>query len=206
MPRGTLLAGAAVVVVAGVAAAVLLAGGGGKGLAPESQSGQVRALAPGMVVIPAGKRAVLPAVAGQTLDGGRLDLAGLRGQVVVLNFWASWCGPCRGEAAGLQEASRELAAKGARVVGVDINDQRTPALAFQREFAVSYPSLFDPSLSLTARLGGQGPSYPPTTLVIDQQGRIAARIVGALNGGKGTPQVQAAMLGDLVEQIKGGVA
>jgi len=203
MPRGTLLAGAAIVVVAGVAAAVMLAGGGGKGLAPESQAGQVHALAPGEVVIPAGRRATLPALAGTTLDGGQLDLASLKGQVVVLNFWASWCGPCRAEAAALQAASRELGAKAVRVVGVDINDQRTQALNFQREFKVSYPSLFDPTLSLTARLGGQAPSYPPTTLVIDQRGRIAARIVGALNGGKGSPQLQAGLLGELVDQIKG---
>jgi thiol-disulfide isomerase/thioredoxin len=203
MSRGTLLAGAAIVVVAGVATVVLLAGGGGKGLAPESAAGQVHALAPGEAMIPAGRRAPLPAFAGTTLDGGQLDLASLKGQVVVLNFWASWCGPCRGEAAGLQEASRELAAKRVRVVGVDVNDQRTQALGFQQKYEVSYPSLFDPSLSLTARLGGQAPSYPPTTLVIDQQGRIAARIVGALNGGKGSPQLQAGLLGELVDQVKG---
>lgn len=202
MSRGTLLAGAAIVVVAGVAAAVLLAGAGGKGLAPESAAGQVHALAPGEVVIPVAKRAALPAFAGTTLDGRELDLASFKGQVVILNFWASWCGPCRGEAAGLQEASRELAAKGVRVVGVDINDQRIPALNFQHEFKLTYPSLFDPTLSLTARLGAQAPSYPPTTLVIDQQGRIAARITGALNGGKGSPQLQAGLLGELVEQIK----
>jgi thiol-disulfide isomerase/thioredoxin len=194
--------GAVLIAVVAVIGLVALAGGGGRGLAPESAAGRVRPVAPNVTVVADGDRAPLPRLAGETLDGGRLDLSALRGHVLVLNFWASWCGPCRSEQAGLQRAAGELAGQGVRVVGIDIKDQRAAALAYVREFRVSYPSLYDPATALAARLRGQGPAFPPATLVIDQQGRIGARIDGALSGG--SPALQAALLREVVSRVRGG--
>jgi thiol-disulfide isomerase/thioredoxin len=198
--------GVAVVAVVAVIALVALGGGGGSGLAPESAAGQVRPVAANVTIIADRDRVALPRLAGETLDGDRLDLASLRGHVLVLNFWASWCGPCRSEQAGLQRAAGELSGQGVRFVGIDIKDQRAAALAYQREFKTAYPSLFDPSAALVARLRGQGPAFPPATLVVDEQGRIGARIDGALGGGRASPDLQAALLRDVVARVRGAGA
>jgi thiol-disulfide isomerase/thioredoxin len=192
MPRRTAIAVAAVALVA-------LAGCGGKGLAPEAGTGQVEQVSPGVTVVPEADRRPLPAFSGATLDGTRLDLASLRGHPLVLNFWASWCGPCRAEQRGLELASRTLAGRDVRVVGVNIRDDQGAAASYLKEFRVGYPSLFDRPAVLPARLGALGPQAPPYTLVVDAQGRVAARVFGALPGGE--PRRQAALLTDLVERV-----
>jgi thiol-disulfide isomerase/thioredoxin len=196
--------GVVLIAVVAVVALTALGGGGGRALAPEAATGQVRPVQPNVSIVPASERQPVPALAGETLDGSRLDLGGIHGQVLVLNFWASWCGPCRSEQAGLQQASRDLAGKGVRFVGVDIRDQRAAAQAYEREFKTSYPSLFDPSASLTARLRDQAPAFPPATLVIDERGRVGARINGAVNGGAGSAELQAGLLADVIAQVRGG--
>jgi thiol-disulfide isomerase/thioredoxin len=199
MSRRTTIALVAVAVAAAAVVLVVRAGGGGKGLAPEAGTGQVPTVAAGVSVVPAGQRRPLPPFSGQTLDDRRIDLAALRGHPLVLNFWASWCGPCRSEQRGLELASRELAGKGVRVVGVNIRDDQGAAISYVDEFKVGYPSLFDRPALLPARLGALGPQAPPYTLVVDAQGRVAARVFGALPGGR--PEQQAALLTDLVEQV-----
>ena len=199
MSRRTTIALVAVVVAAVAVVLVVRAGGGGKGLAPEAGTGQVPTVAAGVTVVPAGQRRPLPAFSGQTLDDRRIDLASLRGHPLVLNFWASWCGPCRSEQRGLELASRELARRGVRMVGVNIRDDQGAATSYLEEFKVGYPSLFDRPALLSARLGALGPQAPPYTLVVDAQGRVAARVFGALPGGR--PEQQAALLTDLVEQV-----
>jgi thiol-disulfide isomerase/thioredoxin len=118
-----------------------------------------------------------PSLSGTTLDGASLDTAALRGKVVVLNFWASWCAPCRAEARNLNEVYAQTHASGVEFVGVDIKDLKTAAQAFQRQLKVPYPSLFDDTGVLLLRFRGQAPQNPPTTLVLDRQGRVAARFV-----------------------------
>ncbi|HEY4791810.1 MAG TPA: TlpA disulfide reductase family protein [Actinomycetes bacterium] len=199
MPRRTTLAVVVAAVAAAVVAVVALAGGGGKGLAPEAATGQVELVGSGVAVVPEAERPPLPAFSGRTLDGKELDLASLRGRPLVLNFWASWCGPCRAEQQGLELASRTLAGRDVRMVGVNIRDDRGAAASYLEEFGVGYPSLFDRAALLSARLGALGPQAPPYTLVVDARGRVAARVFGALPGGD--PRRQAALLTDLVERV-----
>ena len=199
MPRRTTLAVVVVAVAAAVVAVVALAGGGGKGLAPEAATGQVELVGSGVAVVPEAERPPLPAFSGRTLDGKELDLASLRGRPLVLNFWASWCGPCRAEQEGLELASKDLAGKDVRMVGVNIRDDQGAAASYLQEFGVGYPSLFDRPALLSARLGALGPQAPPYPLVVDAKGRVAARVFGALPGGG--PERQAALLTDLVERV-----
>ena len=199
MPRRTTIAVVAVVVAAAVVALVALAGAGGRGLAPEAGTGQVEPVGSAVAVIPEADRRPLPAFSAATLDGTRIDLGSLRGRPLVLNFWASWCGPCRAEQKGLELAARDLAGRDVRVVGVNIRDDQGAARSYLKEFGVGYPSLFDRPAVLPARLGDLGPQAPPYTLVVDAQGRVAARVVGALPGDD--PKGQAALLTDLVERV-----
>jgi thiol-disulfide isomerase/thioredoxin len=199
MPRRTAIAVMAVAVAAAVVALVALAGAGGRGLAPEAGTGQVEPVGSAVAVIPEADRRPLPAFSAATLDGTQIDLGSLRGRPLVLNFWASWCGPCRAEQKGLELAARDLAGRDVRVVGVNIRDDQGAARSYLKEFGVGYPSLFDRPAVLPARLGDLGPQAPPYTLVVDADGRVAARVFGALPGGE--PKRQAALLTDLVERV-----
>jgi thiol-disulfide isomerase/thioredoxin len=119
------------------------------------------------------KRAA-PALPTQVLVGPRVTLASLRGQKVILNFWASWCGPCRKEAPELKKLSAELPA-GVRLVGVDWNDAASGARSFIAKSGWTYPNLRDGSgdIGNTYRLRGM-----PTTFILDARGRIAAQLTG----------------------------
>jgi thiol-disulfide isomerase/thioredoxin len=131
---------------------------------------------------PAGHRPDAPAVSGTTVAGQHLSLAAYRGYTVVLNFWGSWCAPCRAEAPALGALARKLQSSGVRFVGVDIRDQPDSALAFMQAFRVGYPSLNDPDDEIALAFRSTvPPAAIPTTLIIDRQGQIAARIVGESN-------------------------
>ena len=111
-------------------------------------------------------------------DDRELSLADLRGEVVVLNFWASWCGPCRTEQPDLNEAHAQLADEGVTFLGVNIQDTEPNALAHVREFDIPYPSLSDPSSRYASEFKGVGPRSIPSTILIDAEGRVAARLFG----------------------------
>jgi thiol-disulfide isomerase/thioredoxin len=130
------------------------------------------------IVLPAAERQEPVRVTGTTLDGDRLDTVTLRGKPVVLNVWGSWCAPCRKEAADLQAASQELAARGVAFIGINTRDQPAQARAFERTYKITYPSLDDPGDLLLSLRGAVPPNAIPTTLVLDDQGRIAARFSG----------------------------
>jgi len=135
-------------------------------------------------VLPAAERDAAPVIVGTTLDGAKLDLATLRGKVVVVNMWASWCAPCRGEAGTLEKVYVETKLKGVEFVGIVSGgkDSIDNAKAFQRRFDVSYPSMFDADNSLVLAFRGQlPPAAIPSTLVLDREGRVAARALGEVD-------------------------
>jgi cytochrome c biogenesis protein CcmG, thiol:disulfide interchange protein DsbE len=111
------------------------------------------------------------------LDGGSWRLSDHRGQVVLINYWASWCAPCRQETPGLIDLARDYRYKGLAIVGVSMDEGGKPAVeSFLREFHVPYPVLM-PDLA--------SPSTPaiealPTTLLLDRNGRAAKSYVGAV--------------------------
>jgi cytochrome c biogenesis protein CcmG/thiol:disulfide interchange protein DsbE len=114
------------------------------------------------------------------LDGGRsTSLADLDGRVVVLNFWASWCDPCREEAPVLERAQERLTREGAgTVLGVTYKDSADHSRAFVREHDLSFPSVRDDRLELAPRYGT---SALPETFVIDRAGRIVAMSRGQID-------------------------
>jgi thiol-disulfide isomerase/thioredoxin len=128
-----------------------------------------------------GGRPVAPDVTGTTLTGRHLSLHSFRGSVLVVNFWGSWCGPCRAEAPDLTALAKNLGSRGVRFLGIDIRDDQVSADAFIQSFGVPYPSLNDPSDELALAFRGTvPPAAIPTTLVIDRSGRIAARVEGSV--------------------------
>jgi thiol-disulfide isomerase/thioredoxin len=127
-----------------------------------------------------GQRPAVPTVSGTTLTGQRLNLNSYRGKTVVLNFWGSWCDPCRSEAPALGTLARQMQPHGVRFIGVDIRDEPDAATAFMQNFNVSYPSLNDPNDEIALEFHATvPPAAIPTTLIIDRSGRIAVRIFGA---------------------------
>lgn len=166
MKRRTLLA---------LAPAVAVGVAGCARRATTSVSGQGADVRLGTVeTFPGGQRKLAPQVTAELLDGTAFDLAAWRGKVVVINFWGSWCAPCRAEAPDLQAtylATRDL---GVEFLGVDVRDGRDAATAFQDSFAITYPSLFDPPGRITLAFTDVPPNVVPATLLLDRELRIAA--------------------------------
>ena len=133
-------------------------------------------------IVAESQRAAAPDLRGTTLDGEPFVLADHLGEVVVLNVWASWCAPCRAEAPALQEVAAELADSGVQFVGLNNRDSAEPAQAFVDRFGLTYPSVVDTDGSLQLLFRDTlPPAAIPSTLVIDQQGRVAARAIGEVD-------------------------
>lgn len=160
----------AIPLVAVVAAALLASTGGGNDAPGDPTETRL---------VPVEQRSPAPSLAVPLLEeDDTLSLDELRGEVVVVNFWASWCGPCRREQPELNDAHDQLSDAGVTFLGVAVNDAVANAQAHWREFAPPYRSVVDRDASYAAGFGGIAPSALPTTLVVDREGRVAARIFG----------------------------
>jgi cytochrome c biogenesis protein CcmG/thiol:disulfide interchange protein DsbE len=136
------------------------------GLASKSPDGRIDQ------AVARGDRETAPALALPRLSGaGKTSLASYRGKVVVVNFWASWCEPCRAESPLLERWHRRIAKRDGTVLGVDLLDVSSDARAFVRRYGLSYPMVRD-------REGGSQHDYGvvgyPESVVVDRKGRIAA--------------------------------
>jgi cytochrome c biogenesis protein CcmG, thiol:disulfide interchange protein DsbE len=119
-----------------------------------------------------GEREPAPAVTLPRLTGGgRSSLADYRGKVVVLNFWASWCEPCRQESPLLQRWHARISQRGGTVLGVDVLDVTSDAVEFVRDYRLTYPMLRDRD---GETIRSFGTAAYPETFVIDRKGRVAA--------------------------------
>jgi cytochrome c biogenesis protein CcmG/thiol:disulfide interchange protein DsbE len=113
-----------------------------------------------------------------TLDGGEIRLSDQRGTVVVVNFWASWCIPCRDEAPVLQSIWEQYRDRGVLVMGVAYTDTETGARAFIAEYGQTYPNGMDLGTRISDLYHIQG---VPETFVVDQQGNVVEFIYAAVN-------------------------
>jgi peroxiredoxin len=112
-------------------------------------------------------------------NGETVSSADYAGEVLVVNFWYAGCAPCRAEAPLLEEVNAEYSADGASFLGVNVRDQASTAQSFAKTFGVTYPSVVDTDGALQLAFSGTiAPNAVPTTLVVDTEGRVAARILG----------------------------
>ncbi|MEW5956692.1 MAG: TlpA disulfide reductase family protein [Chloroflexota bacterium] len=131
----------------------------------------------------------------KTLDGDRITLSDLQGQPVIINFWASWCYPCRLEMPELERTYQTHQADGLTVLGINVTtqDTLTEAQAFVAEFTPSFPILLDETGDVTTRYGVRG---IPTSYFIDRRGIVTHVHLGALNAGQLDEFAKEIMAGD----------
>src|SRR5699024_897849 len=119
---------------------------------------------------------------GTTYEGEEFAAAEQRGQLLVVNVWYAACPPCRKEAPDLQEISQDYGEQGVSFIGINVRDEAGPALAFEENYGITYPSLPDLDAEIMYALRGQvAPNAVPTTLLMDRAGRVAARVSGAID-------------------------
>jgi cytochrome c biogenesis protein CcmG, thiol:disulfide interchange protein DsbE len=133
-----------------------------------------------------------PAFTLPLFGGDEVRLEELRGQVVFLNFWASWCPPCRAEARMLEAVWREYRDRDVVFIGANIQDQKARALAFLDEFDVTYPNGMAGAGRIAIDYGVWG---LPETFIIDREGRITYQHVGAIGRTTITTRLDEALAG-----------
>jgi peroxiredoxin len=134
------------------------------------------------IVYSPGHRPLAPHFTATSLTGTPIRLASYRGKIVVLNFWGSWCPPCREEAPTLAVLSEQYRSRGVSFLGDDVGDTPANALAFTRGIGITYPSVNDAGYAIVqdfdqvVQVG-----YTPTTVVIDRTGHIAGMVIGKVS-------------------------
>ncbi len=131
-------------------------------------------------VIAPDDRATAPEFSGTLLDGGEFSSTELAGDVAVLNFWGSWCGPCRVETPEFQEVYAEVRDRGVQFLGLNVKDDEQLANAFLERYGVEFPSLYDPRGEVALAFRDYPASAIPSTIVLDRQSQVAAVYTGAV--------------------------
>lgn len=145
-------------------------------------------------------RALRPVVDRAAADG-RIALTELRGTPLVLNFWASWCEPCRTEAPVLERGWRAAGRHGVLYLGLDIRDVRGDAREFLNEFSISYPNVRESDDATARRYGATG---IPETFFISARGRVVGHVIGELSSDQLRAGVTAARTGRPAKAREGG--
>jgi thiol-disulfide isomerase/thioredoxin len=139
-----------------------------------------------------------PALMAKALDGAEIDLAKLRGKVVLLDFWATWCGPCQHELPHLEKIHRELGSQGLVVIGVDVGEDLAALNKFLASTHLSYPMI--PMNDETELMSALSVNSFPTVVLIDKEGKIASYEVGA----RGEEALRADLKKLGIESVAGG--
>ena len=174
----TVTAVVAVLLAGALAVTLLTSGKGNAANAPTAAN---------TVAYQAGHRPLAPDFSGTSLTGATIKLSSYRGKTVVLNFWGSWCSPCRDEAPTLAVLDEQYGSKGVAFLGDDVGDTPANALSFTRSAGITYPSINDQGYAVVQQLAQVVPvNDTPTTVVIDKTGHVAGMIIGAVNYGEMT--------------------
>jgi len=138
--------------------------------------------APGTTVYPAADRRPVPDVTASTLDGRSLSVRDLTGSgVVVINVWASWCTSCRAETAAIAAVAAEMSGRPVQFLGIDEQDSAAAARHFLVDAGTTYPQLTDTEGDVLHTLSLLPQTGIPSTLLLDPEGRMAARVIGPVS-------------------------
>jgi len=133
-------------------------------------------------VIAPDKRAAAPEFSGELLGGGEFSSTELDGDVAVLNFWGSWCAPCRVETPEFQEVYADVKDDGVQFLGLNVKETSEQfAVAFVDRFGIEFPSLYDPRGEVALAFRGYPANAIPSTIVLDPEGRVAAVYTGTVS-------------------------
>lgn len=135
------------------------------------------------------------------LADGRLDLEELEGTPLVLNFWASWCTPCREEAPLLEASWGRYGKRGVLFLGLDMQDFSEDARSFLREFSITYPTIREPGNEVARSYGATG---VPETYFIDIDGRVVGHVTGVVTRRQLANGIEAARSGQVAGTLAGG--
>ncbi|QDQ96511.1 TlpA family protein disulfide reductase [Tomitella fengzijianii] len=180
-----------------LAAGVLLLSGCSTGSDAVAQGGSFEFVSPGgqteIFYDPPSSRGTIGDISGASLmeDGATVGVDDYAGEVVVLNVWGQWCGPCRAEVPALESVFEATRDQGVQFLGIDVRDyNKGKAQHFFRTYDVSYPSIYDPPMRTLGALGNFPANVVPSTLVLDREHRVAAVFLKALTEEELQPVVE----------------